>query len=399
MASIKIIQREQKINENGEAPLWIRVTKNRKSHFISLGLYVNPKDWDALKQRVKKSHPNSQRVNNFLAQKVAEAENSVLEAETNESYSSPKKLKQAITGTTAESFTKYFEEYLKELEAKHKHGTLNNAQSCFSKFRKFTKNKDIYFDEINVLWLKGFENYLRKEFGNSTNTVHSSLKVIRRMFYEAVREDIIPIEKNPFLKYKLKWENVKKEYLTEDEINAIENQKVFPNLQRVRDLYVFAVYAGGIRISDLLLLKVKNFDKEKVIIKQKKTREEVSIKLTTKALSIVTPYLENKEAEDFVFPFLSKKDEMLDEKGLHDKISSFNAYINRMLKQIADYAGIKKSIHFHTSRHTFATLALKKGIRLEYVSKLMGHNSIRTTQIYAKIVNEELDKAMMDAFG
>ena len=64
------------------------------------------------------------------------------------------------------------------------------------------------------------------------------------------------------------------------------------------------------------------------------------------------------------------------------------------LKRIAKKAGIKKNLSFHTSRHTFATWALRKGIRIEYVSKLLGHASIKETQIYAKIVNEELDKAM-----
>jgi site-specific recombinase XerD len=68
------------------------------------------------------------------------------------------------------------------------------------------------------------------------------------------------------------------------------------------------------------------------------------------------------------------------------------------LKIIAAKAGIEKHISFHSSRHTFATRALKKGMRIEYVSKLMGHTNLKTTQIYAKIVNEELDKAM-DVFN
>ena len=57
-----------------------------------------------------------------------------------------------------------------------------------------------------------------------------------------------------------------------------------------------------------------------------------------------------------------------------------------------------KKIHFHTSRHTFATRALKKGMRIEYVSKLLGHSSIKTTQVYAKIVNKDLDDAMDEFF-
>lgn len=77
-----------------------------------------------------------------------------------------------------------------------------------------------------------------------------------------------------------------------------------------------------------------------------------------------------------------------------EQFSAANAYVNKDLSKIAKMAEIEKHIHFHTSRHTFATRALRKGMRIEYVSKLLGHANIKTTQIYAKIVNEELDKAM-----
>ena len=72
--------------------------------------------------------------------------------------------------------------------------------------------------------------------------------------------------------------------------------------------------------------------------------------------------------------------------------------INKNLKSIATKAKISKKITFHVARHTFATIALKKGIRIEYVSKLLGHANLKETQIYAKIINEELDKAM-DVFN
>ena len=81
-------------------------------------------------------------------------------------------------------------------------------------------------------------------------------------------------------------------------------------------------------------------------------------------------------------------------KVLITAISSATAYTNKDLKTIEDKIELKKHISFHTSRHTFATWALRKGIRIEYVSKLLGHTNIKETQIYAKIVNEELEKAM-----
>jgi site-specific recombinase XerD len=90
--------------------------------------------------------------------------------------------------------------------------------------------------------------------------------------------------------------------------------------------------------------------------------------------------------------------DMKNEREVDSAISSATAYINKNLKIIAKGAGIEKSVSFHTSRHTWATRALKKGISIDKVSKLMGHAAIRETQIYAKIVSSELDKAM-DVFN
>ena len=107
--------------------------------------------------------------------------------------------------------------------------------------------------------------------------------------------------------------------------------------------------------------------------------------------------ISNKPA-DYIFPFLKNNLDYSDPTVLFNAISSNTACANKNLKMIGAKAGIEKHISFHSSRHTFATRALKKGMRIEYVSKLLGHTNLKTTQIYAKIVNEELDKAM-DVFN
>ena len=93
-------------------------------------------------------------------------------------------------------------------------------------------------------------------------------------------------------------------------------------------------------------------------------------------------------------PLVNNDVDYSDPKFLHRTLSSSATYTNKDLKKIAEAAKVNKRLHFHTSRHTVATSALRKEMRLEYASKLMGHSDLRTTQIYAKIVNEELDKAM-----
>ncbi|MBY0426912.1 MAG: site-specific integrase [Cytophagales bacterium] len=399
MSSIRIVIRTQKTNAAGEAPLWLRVTQHRKSHYISLGIYVNPKEWNEESQKVKKSHPNSARLNNYLARKVADCQSTVLDTELKAEQITSKKVKKAVAGITGESFIKYFESYLTVLEENKQFGTLNNATTCFHKLKKFVGKNDLLFDSINVVWLKSFQRFLLVECNNKPNTIHSSIKVIRKLFNDAVREDIISADKNPFIKFKIQRESTKKDFLSEAEMVLLETSTLIPSYEKARDVYVFAMYAGGLRVSDVLKLKVQDIKEDKIYISQQKTGDDVSVKLPNKAKEIVAKYITPEKNEtSYIFPFLTEDDNQLAEKVFYKRVQSLNAYINKHLKEIAEKIGIKKKIHFHTSRHTFATLALKKGIRLEYVSKLMGHNSIKTTQIYAKIVNEELDKAMMEAF-
>jgi len=145
----------------------------------------------------------------------------------------------------------------------------------------------------------------------------------------------------------------------------------------------------------MLQLKWENYDGKHVLLNTQKTGSVVSVMLPEKAKKIIEVYkATDSKKDDFIFPFLDKTDNIKDPKILHARVSSITSYTNSDLKDIAFLAGIKKHLHFHTSRHTWATRALRKGMRIEYVSKLMGHNSIRTTQVYAKIVNADLDKAM-----
>ena len=107
---------------------------------------------------------------------------------------------------------------------------------------------------------------------------------------------------------------------------------------------------------------------------------------------------ENFKPESLIFSLLKPNIDFDNPKQLTGAISSATAQINERLKDIAGKAEVDKRVSFHTARHTFATRALRKGIRIEYVSKLLGHATIKETQVYAKIVDEELDNAM-DVFN
>jgi site-specific recombinase XerD len=401
MATVKIILKINKKNKLNEAPLWIRITQNRKSKYVALGKSIKVEDWDEEEKRVKKSHPNSTRLNKFIAEKMKEAHDVALDLETSDKYVNSSKIKADIKGTGFINFFDYVKRYRIELINEKKYGTIDKLDAVTQKMEKFLGKPVLNLDEITVNWLKNYETHLRCNLKNSTNTIHSNLKIIRRMINEAIREDLFPFERNPFLKYKLKWENTTKEFLEEDELIKLFELKIDSNKKEYhyRNMYIVASEAGGLRISDLLFLQKKNYDGTRILIDTQKTGATVSIKVPIKAKTILDAYIalcENQES--FVFPLLSPDLDLNDKQMCLLEKSRATASVNKSLKEIAKAAGIEKSIHFHTSRHTFATRALRKGMRIEYVSKLLGHSNIKTTQIYAKIVNEELDKAM-DVFN
>ncbi len=397
MSTVKVIFDEKRLTKSGEVPIWLRIIKDRKPKYISLRIKVKPKDWDVANNRVKKSHPNSQRLNNFISHKLADAEGIVLELDTSKKYSSPSKVKDAVLGRSSVSFFKYAQRNLDRLEKEGKVSTFESQQITLIKLKKYLKGKDLIFDELTVPFLIGYQDYLRDELGNAVNTIHCNFKNIRKLVNDAVREEILPMDKNPFIRFKCKSENSEKSFLTEEELQKVEEIYLDPekNLCHSRNMYVFACYTGGLRISDMLQLKWGNYDGERLIIRTQKTDTLLSIMLPNKSKAIIEQYLKtDTQPTDFIFPFLENYKDYSEPFVLHKSISNANATINIHLSKIATALQIPKKMNFHSSRHCFAVRALRKGMRIEYVSKLMAHSSIKTTQIYAKIVNEQLDEAM-----
>lgn len=151
------------------------------------------------------------------------------------------------------------------------------------------------------------------------------------------------------------------------------------------------------------MMRWENFDGEHLFFQIRKTKEDLSIKLPKKSLTLLSFYrafAKKKsngveiEPRSFIFPLLRIDKNETDELRIFKAISSATAYTNKNLRQLIKRAKIDKEISFHTARHSWAVRALQKGMRIEYVSKLMGHASVKQTEVYAKILNMELDKAM-----
>lgn len=401
MASVTIVFRKDKINAKNESPVHFRIIKNRKTSYIASGIRLPQSHWDEKKNKVKSIHKNSARLNSYLANKFTEIQDIVFEHETISKSLTSRNLKEKVFGKKPSDFFAFADEVVKNYKTQQKIRSYYKNLTTINKLKAYKPNTRLTFHDITPEFLVKYEHYLITHHGNKTNTVNKDMKFLRKLFNDAIGQDIIEYQNNPFRKYKLKLEKTHRDYLTEEELVKIEtiNPILGSKIDLHRDMFVFASYAGGIRVSDVLKLQWKNFDGIHLHIVIKKTGVQVSIKVPNKALEILKKYTNNQQnKEAFIFPMFPATTDLNDPEILDTAISRSTAYINKNLKIIAKDAGIEKNLSFHISRHTFAVMALRKGISIDKVSKLLAHSNIRETQVYAKVVNEELDKAM-DAFN
>lgn len=398
-ATIALILRVEKKNDKGECPIRIRITKNRKSSYASTGLRIDEKNWDFKKQKVKSSHPNSSRVNHHLNTLINRYQDEILKAETLDTTLSTKKIKGKINGIN-ESLINFYDVAEKVTQKYYKANKIaiySRAISVIKKVKEFSQTDKLEITDIDVRFLKKYEEYFKNTRDNATNTINKDFGFIRRVFSEAYQNELIVFEKNPFSKFKIENEKTTKIYLTEDELNRMIDvdltKKKIHDLHR--DMFVFSSGAGGLRISDMLLLKWQDFDQTHIRFNMRKTKGQLSIKLPKNSMKILEKYkCATSNKADFIFPVLNPAHDFSNAMTLHRAVSSATAHINKNLKEIAALAQINKRVTTHIARHTFATRALTKGISLDKVSKLLGHSHVRDTQVYAKIINTELDNAM-----
>ncbi|EEW3249758.1 site-specific integrase [Vibrio vulnificus] len=245
---------------------------------------------------------------------------------------------------------------------------------------------DLSFDELDKDWLDGFKYYLTNEAKTksdeplSRNTQSSYFNKIRAAINEAHREGII--RDNPLSQVtSIKAKTTKRVYLTLDEVNALAHTECrYPVLKRA---FLFSC-ATGMRWCDIHRLtwsEIETFNNHKRIIFDQ-------VKLShgdAKSLQ----YLDlPKFAESLLGPVKAAHERVF--KGL-----KYSSYINVELLRWALAAGISKHVTFHAGRHTFAVIQLSRGIDIYAVSKLLGHSELKTTEIYADIIEQRRMEAML----
>lgn len=227
-----------------------------------------------------------------------------------------------------------------------------------------------YFHDLTRSNITMFDDYLRSK-GIKDTTVYGYHKNMKAYINEAIRFGII--SENPYVGLKInRGKSDKRKYLTYEEMRRMERCRITdPSVNRVRDLFLFQCYTG-LAYSDLYKFDFasdveRRGNKFIIADRRVKTNEDYFIVLLSPAMDILKKY-------DFDLPVIS------------------NQKYNDYLKVAASFAKIDKNLTTHCARHTFAVFALNNGVPMEVVSKMLGHTNIKTTQIYAKVLNTEVEK-------
>lgn len=395
MASVKVILRKE-IKQDGTSPLAIRITKNRKSSYIYFDYSIKPEDWDAEKQRVKKSHPNSARLNNFLLKKLAEANDQTLELESQKSFVTSQAVRQKIKPSAGSTFNAQSELYLQRLKEAGKYNQYTADKPRIKHFKDFVK-QDMAFSDITVPLLERFQSHVKNKLKVSERTAVNHIVVMRSVFSFAIKEGVVDAKFYPFGKgkMKIKFPESGKIGLNAEEIESLETVALEGAAHHARNLWLFSYYFAGMRVSDVLRMRWSDFQNDRLHYEMGKNNKGGSLKVPEKALKIINQYKGSKQnKDDLVFPELKGvnfSDKFITQRTIAFKTSAIDKYLKT---QVASAAGIDKKLTMHLARHSFAQMAGDK-IPVQILQKLYRHSSIVTTMGYqSNFTTQQTDDAL-----
>ena len=375
--------------KNGLIPVMCRITVNGKISQFSCKLDVEEKTWNIELGRVSGRSTVAQETNRMLDKIRVGINKSYQDICDKDNYVTAEKVRNVFLGmgmnheTLLAVFRQHNEDYEKQV------GKIKSLRSywkyciVYKHLEEFIKQRykvsDIALKELAPAFITDFELFLRTEKNHCNNTVWSYMMPFRSIIFMAINNGWL--QRDPFYAYSITKEETKRGFLSKEEINLlIKGTFKKPSYTLIRDLFIFCTFTG-LSWTDMANLTKENlqtsFDGHLWIkTNRQKTGTESNIRLLDVAKHIIEKY-----------------DGMTDD----DKLLPVPCYVNckNSIKVIAKKCGIEKNVTWHMSRHTYATtVCLSNDVPIETLSKMLGHRSIRTTQIYAKITAEKVSRDM-----
>ena len=236
--------------------------------------------------------------------------------------------------------------------------------------------------------------------GNKDTTICYQFRTLRATFNRAITAKVVSKEKNPFSEFKLSHLNTKtiKRALSKTDILKIMDADCHNKSelsQLAHDLFCFSYLCGGISLVDMANLTPENIMEGRLIYQRQKTHGSINLQLSDRALKIISKYSDYQKKAYFFFPILHCKRHVTPMQK-HNRVRKYCLHINHELKQLAKELNITANVTTYVARHSFATILKKSGVNIGIISQALGHQDIKTTQIYLSKFDNEQDEIYLD---
>ncbi len=385
--------RSNYVRKDGKSPIRTRVyLNNDRMEFDSTGLAIDASLWDVKEGRPKKKAKGGDVL--VINAELNRIESDLLHIYRRFEFSENLSLdliKSEFCGKKeGDSFLDFFDDFLAKVEAEV--GKVRSKES-WQKFNVLKKHfvaylqtrchrKDLLMNELTYRHISEFEHYLLTDGKCKHNTVMRMMGNFKTLTIRAMKLGLL--KQDPYLNYKIHFNKTDRGFLTDEEIKKMMRKKfTLHRLEVVRDIFIFSCFTGlaYIDVAQLTEANIVTLDGNQwIMTKRQKTNVPSNVLLLDVPKRIIAKY-HGVDPDGRLLPILT------------------NQRMNSYLKEIADVCGIDKNLTFHIARHTFATLALSKGVPVESLSKMLGHTKITTTQIYARITNKKIEGDMKKLSG
>ncbi|MCL8007677.1 site-specific integrase [Gelidibacter japonicus] len=390
--SLLFYPKRNDIDNDGNTPIYLRITVNGKRSEISINRKIPLNKWNSIAGKIKGTTSDVRELNQYMDSikyRVQSIYNNLIREGR---PITPITIKNRFLGKDVkvkmilQIFQQHNDKVEKLVGKDFAAGTLERYKTARKHLKNYIikeyKVEDIPVTDVNHEFITGFEFYLKTTRNCAHNSAIKYVTNFKKIIRIAYANDWI--DKDPFVHWKGKLKIVDREFLTEKELQTlVEKEFGVQRLNQVKDIFVFCCFTG------LAYADVKKLSKNNIIygptgdkwikINRSKTDTRSKIPILSIPEAILEKYAECPELMngDRLLPVLS------------------NQKMNAYLKEIADLCSIEKNLTFHLARHTFATtVTLTNGVPIESVSKMLGHRSLTTTQHYAKIIDKKVSDDM-----
>lgn len=384
--------RSTRANEEGKSPLVLRILYRGERRDIFTGLYCDKKEWNPKNLRLHRLNKTCGAINNNLDLIQRKAFEVFEQLKFTGVAFSIDELVSKIKGK--EEKPERLVDYLEAEKARmQKRVGIDITPATYDKYKRSASHvqhflqsefqvKNYPLPRISAEFLEKYFQYLRSTRGVSHNVAVKYVIFFKTILMPALLAGVI--KEDPFRQVKYRQKVVEKGYLTKEELQKLCEAELSIELQRIRDIFLFACYTG-LAYTDIKQLSRLHIEKDGsgeeasyyIRKPRQKTGQESIIPLLPVAMNILKKYSPSEDFRDFAW-----------------RVST-NQKMNQRLKSIGEKAGIAKSLHMHLARHTFATtVTLSNGVPLETVSRMLGHASLKQTQHYAKIIASKVKDDM-----